>query len=129
MLMTQRIFLLLGLTTALVGCSSIPKQTEADIPLVHSSLTYSLTAGSSEAINVPELNSAFNDSQKIDIIYNNYPYEADKQYISALGNACIRFHLSDKNAHNATNRFTTCKKKGQWTVIPPLVVATDEQGE
>ena len=122
-------FILIGLTTVLAGCSNAPKSTQASVPLVHSSLAYSLSADQNEVIKDPVLNSSFNNIKNISITYGGHQYNATKHYLSATGNDCIRFQLSKADASNARKRFTACKRKGQWTVISPLVVSTEEQGE
>ena len=122
-------FLLLGLAVILAGCSHTPTSTQANIPLVHSSLAYSLSGDQGMVINIPALNSSFNDIQNLSITYGSQQYNAIKHYISASGNDCIRFQQSGTEAFGTPRRFTACKRKGQWTVISPLVVSTEEQGE
>ena len=122
-------FLFLGLAAVLTGCSSAPTSTQAKIPLVHSSLAYSLSADQDVAINIPTLNSSFNGIQNLSITYGGHKYNAIKHYTSASGNDCIRFQRSATDTSVANERFTACKRKGQWTVISPLVASTNEQGE
>ncbi|MCB4435427.1 hypothetical protein LHL20_04115 [Alteromonas sp. McT4-15] len=111
------------LTISVSGCTSAPKTTHADIPLVHSSLAYSLTPDSEHAINIPKANLLFNNQESFEILFNGQQYNAYKYYISATGNKCIRFMLQDSGIQKTEieNRLTTCQRNGQWKVIAPLV--------
>lgn len=122
-------FLLIGLASVLVGCSNVPQTTEADIPLVHSSLAYSLSVDDPLVINNPQLNASFSTKGKLSITYGGHTYEAVKQYTSASGNDCIRFQLETTELTDVRPRFTACKRRGSWAVISPLVVSTEEEGE
>ena len=121
-------YLLLGITTLLGGCASAPQPTEADIPLVHASLAYSLSAEQDVAINIPQLASSSNAHTPISINYAGSRYYSDKRYTSARGHECIRFSLAkeDTRPTNAQSRVTACNRNGQWSVITPLVESTEE---
>ena len=111
------------------GCTNAPTPTHADIPLVHSSLSYSLTP-EEQAINIPKVN-LHNDKQTpLSIEINGTQYESTKYYVSATGNKCIRF-ASTKEKHNALDSvkvMTTCQRDGQWRVIAPLVASSSQKG-
>ncbi len=116
-------------TIGLVGCTSSPRVTQADIPLVHSSLAYSLAPEEEIAINIPKAN-IYHDTQESFLIrFNGYQYETSKHYISATGNKCIRFSLQKTETDSqAQRKLTTCQRNGQWRVITPLVASATAQG-
>jgi hypothetical protein len=122
----KRYILPMFCTIAITGCVSGPKLTQADIPLVHSSLAYSLTPDSESAINIPNANSLSSSSNTVSINYKGLQYQIAKRYVSATGNKCIRFVLQKGEASptSANNRLTTCQRNGQWRVIAPLVAAS-----
>jgi hypothetical protein len=134
MLNTQkRALLLVTLSSILAACSNVPKSTSADIPLVHSSLAYSLSAEKDVAISVPKLNTSFSQKRNIQIMFEGVDYRTTKFYTSATGNDCIRFQAMEAHgkAHNATSndKLTACKRGGSWSVLSPLVVSVQESGE
>lgn len=121
--------LLFGITTLLGGCSSAPQPTQADIPLVHASLAYSLSAEQDVAINIPQIDAASHSGAKVGINHNGSRYYLNERYVSALGHECIRFSLAnqaDIHPSVAPARLTACNRNGQWAVISPLVASTEE---
>lgn len=120
--------LLIGVATLLGGCASAPRTTEADIPLVHASLAYSLSAEQDVAINIPKLNTAFHTNSPISITYQGQSYKTSKYYVSASGNQCMRLDPLQTSTVSSQReqRLTACNRNGQWSVIAPLVVSTDE---
>ncbi|AXT37765.1 hypothetical protein D1814_03285 [Alteromonas sp. BL110] len=127
----QRLILPLALIASAAGCTNSPTVTEADIPLVHSSLAYSLAPEKELAINIPEANIYFDKKASFSIRFDGYDYSATKHYISATGNKCIRFTLQDSESVHASaqRKVTTCQRDGQWKVVSPLVVSATAQGE
>jgi hypothetical protein len=127
----QRLILPFALIVSAAGCTNSPTVTEADIPLVHSSLAYSLTPDKELAINIPKANVYFDKKESFSIRFNGNDYEATKHYISATGNKCIRFSLQDSDSvqNRAQRKVTTCQRDGQWRVVSPLVVSVAAQGE
>ena len=113
------------------GCTNSPTVTKADIPLVHSSLAYSLAPDKELAINIPKANIYFDSKESFSIRFDGSEYTAVKHYISATGNKCIRFSLQEGEiiAPSAQKKVTTCQRGGQWRVISPLVASTNVQGE
>ena len=117
-------------TVGLAGCSSTPATTKADIPLVHSSLAYSLAPEKELAINIPKANIFHDTKQSFSIRFNGHGYDATRYYISATGNKCIRFSLQVGEMASAEQRkLTTCQRNGQWRVITPLVASAAAQGK
>jgi hypothetical protein len=114
------------------GCTNTPTVTKADIPLVHSSLAYSLNSTTALAINIPRANMLFDTNDLIPIIFNGVRYQSKERYISATGNKCIRFVLSDSGKEavpSATRRkLTSCERDGVWVLINPLVGTTNMEG-
>ena len=112
-----------------VGCTNTPTPTHADIPLVHSSLSYSLTP-EEQAINIPKVNLHTGKQTPLSIEINGTQYHSTKHYISATGNKCIRFaNTKENNAVDTVKVMTTCQRDGQWRVIPPLVSSEIADGE
>lgn len=126
-----RLILPFALTVGAAGCTNSPTVTKADIPLVHSSLAYSLTPDKELAINIPKANIYFDTKEVFTISVDGYAYEASKHYVSATGNKCIRFSLQDGDAapFGTQRKITTCQRDGQWRVVSPLVVSATAQGE
>ncbi|MBT3134827.1 hypothetical protein KL866_06885 [Alteromonas sp. ALT199] len=126
-----RLILPFVLTVSAAGCTNSPTETKADIPLVHSSLAYSLAPDKELAINIPKANIYFNTKESFSIRFDGYEYEAIKHYVSATGNKCIRFSLQDGDSVSdvAQRKVTTCQRDGQWRVVSPLVVSATAQGE
>ena len=126
-----RLILPFALVVGAAGCTNSPTVTKADIPLVHSSLAYSLTPDKELAINIPKANVYFDTKEPFTIRFDGYNYEASKHYISATGNKCIRFSLQDGDVTLAKvqRKVTTCQRDGRWRVVSPLVVSTTAQGE
>ena len=126
-----RLILPFALVVNATGCTNSPKVTKADIPLVHSSLAYSLAPDKETAINIPKANIYFDTREPFTIRFDGYEYEASKHYISATGNKCIRFFLQDTDSirAGAQRKVTTCQRDGQWRVISPLVVSATARGE
>jgi hypothetical protein len=127
----KRCILPVFLTISVTGCVSGPTPTHADIPLVHSSLAYSLTPESERAINIPNANLLSSNNNAALINYNGMQYKANKHYVSATGNKCIRFMLqsSETRPSNIDNKLTACQRDGQWRVISPLVAASSMTGQ
>ncbi len=125
------LFLPIVVTISITGCTNTPTVTKANIPLVHSSLAYSLAPEKELAINIPKANSYHNTQESFSIRFNGHEYASSKHYISATGNKCIRFSLqNDNSSSSATQRkMTTCQRDGQWRVITPLVASAPTQGE
>ena len=113
------------------GCTNTPTVTKADIPLVHSSLAYSLAPDKELAINIPKANIYFDSKESFSIRFDGREYTAVKHYVSATGNNCIRFSLQEgeTSASTAQKKVTTCQRDGQWRVIAPLVASANAQGE
>ena len=110
------------------GCTNTPTPTHADIPLVHSSLSYSLTP-EEQAINIPKVNLHTGKQTPLSIEINGTQYHSTKHYISATGNKCIRFANTKKdNAVDTVKVMTTCQRDGQWRVIAPLVASSSQKG-
>ncbi|AEA97115.2 hypothetical protein BM523_04075 [Alteromonas mediterranea] len=126
-----RLILPFALTISAAGCTNSPTVTKADIPLVHSSLAYSLAPDKELAINIPKANLYHDTKESFSIRFNGYDYKAIKHYISATGNKCIRFSLQDGETtpSGAQRKVTTCQRDGQWRVISPLVASATAQGE
>ena len=125
-----RLILPFALTISAAGCTNSPTVTKADIPLVHSSLAYSLAPDKELAINIPKANIYHDTKESFSIRFNGYDYKAIKHYISATGNKCIRFSLQDGEPHlQRAAQVTTCQRDGQWRVISPLVASATAQGE
>ena len=126
-----RFTLPLALIACGAGCTTSPTVTKADIPLVHSSLAYSLAPDKELAINIPKANIYHDTQESFSIRFNGHQYESLKHYISATGNKCIRFSLQDGEtaSSNIQRKMTTCQRNGQWRVITPLVASATVQGE
>ncbi|MBJ2128099.1 hypothetical protein JC525_04035 [Alteromonas sp. IB21] len=109
------------------GCTNSPTVTKADIPLVHSSLAYSLAPDKELAINIPKANVYFDSKTSFSIRFDGSEYTAIKHYVSATGNKCIRFSLQEGeiSASATQKKITTCQRDGQWRVISPLVASTN----
>ena len=127
----QRLILPFALIVSAAGCTNSPTVTEADIPLVHSSLAYSLAPEKESAINIPKANIYFDKKESFSISFGGYDYAATKHYVSATGNKCIRFSLQDSDSvqTGAQRKVTTCQRDGRWKVVSPLVVSATAQGE
>ena len=127
----QRLILPFALIASAAGCTNSPTVTEADIPLVHSSLAYSLAPEKELAINIPKANIYFDTKKSFTLRFNGYDYEATKHYISATGNKCIRFSLQGSDSVHAgiERKVTTCQRDGKWRLVSPLVVSATAQGE
>ena len=114
------------------GCTNTPTVTEADIPLVHSSLAYSLNRTSALTVNIPKANTLFTTNDSIPITVNGARYLSKERYISATGNKCIRFILSDNSPAKVSNttrgKLTSCERDGVWVLISPLVGTTNMEG-
>ncbi|WP_412725354.1 hypothetical protein [Alteromonas sp. D210916BOD_24] len=113
------------------GCTTTPTATRADIPLVHSSLAYSLTPDRELAINIPNANLAHDTQDSISVHFNGHQYDAVKHYVSATGNKCIRFLLAshDTMSTDTNEKLTTCQRDGQWRVVAPLVASSSVESE
>ena len=122
-----RFTLPLALIACGAGCTNSPTVTKADIPLVHSSLAYSLAPDKELAINIPKANIYFDSKASFSIRFEGSEYTAIKHYVSATGNKCIRFSLQEgeTSASAAQKKVTTCQRDGQWRVISPLVASTN----
>ena len=127
----SRLILPIVVTVGVAGCSNTPTATKADIPLVHSSLAYSLAPDKELAINIPKANIYHDTQESFSIRFNGHQYESLKHYISATGNKCIRFYLQacETASSDIQRKMTTCQRNGQWRVITPLVASATVQGE
>lgn len=114
------------------GCTTHPTVTKADIPLVHSSLAYSLNSTTALTVNIPRANMLFDTKDSIPITFDGARYHSKERYISATGNKCIRFVLSDSNADIQTSttrgKLTSCEREGVWVLINPLVATMNMEG-
>ena len=119
----SRLILPIVVTVGVAGCSNTPTATKADIPLVHSSLAYSLAPDKELAINIPKANIYHDTQESFSIRFNGHQYESLKHYISATGNKCIRFSLQDGETASSDiqRKMTTCQRNGQWRVITPAL--------
>ena len=120
------------LVFGVTGCTNTPTITEADIPLVHSSLTYSLINTTALTNNAPKANRLFNASDLTPITFEGVRYRVEERYISATGNKCMRFVSSDNENVSGSNamreKLTSCERDGIWVVIKPLVAMNDMEG-
>lgn len=110
-----RSFFLAGIAALpwLTGCASAPTAVEANVPLVHSSLAYSLER---DAIIAPS--NSVSVGQQIQLSGN--AFMIDSAYISASGTECRRLRLqSDSNRHD--DERVMCQRRGQWVLLEPLV--------
>lgn len=124
---------LVWLVFNVIGCTSLPTVTEADIPLVHSSLSYSLIKSDHVTINIPNANLLFNSEGSVQISFKGINFNATKRYISATGNKCIRFKRDTATSNYSTDtdiykKFTSCERNGVWVLISPLVTNLDTKG-
>lgn len=126
-----RLFFPILVTVGASACTSAPSATRADIPLVHSSLAYSLTPDREQAINIPKANGAYDTQESLSVHFKGQDYEAIKRYVSATGNKCIRFLAisGDTSPNQTLRKMTTCQRNGQWRVITPLVASTSVESE
>jgi len=111
----------------MMGCVNVPPEAEASVPLVHSSLSYSLKSTENKAINIPELTAQDYNEGAASITYSGNTYKSSKAYHSASGNKCIRF-VSNKKVHltePASTQITACQRNGHWLLIPSLVSKTE----
>jgi hypothetical protein len=126
------LFSAVTIAMGVTGCTNTPTVTEADIPLVHSSLAYSLNSTTALTVNIPKANMLFDTKDSIPITFDGARYQSKERYISATGNKCIRFVLSDSNvtaASSATReKLTSCERDGVWVLINPLVATTNMEG-
>jgi len=111
----------------MAGCVNMPPKAEASVPLVHSSLSYSLKRGEHNAINVPELTSYEYSKGAAVITYIGKKYQSTKAYLSVSGNKCVRFNSIDKTsfAEQTSSVLTACQRNGEWSMIPSLVSNTE----
>lgn len=110
-----RSFFLAGIAALpwLTGCASAPTAVEATVPLVHSSLAYSLER---DAIIAPS--SATTVGQYVQL--GDSSFIIDSAYISATGSECRRLRLqTDNSSHN--DERVMCQRRGQWVMLQPLV--------
>lgn len=125
-------FSAVAMAMGVIGCTNTPTVTEADIPLVHSSLAYSLNKTSALTVNIPKANKLYDTKELIPITYNGARYHSKERYISATGNKCIRFVLSETSAtpepSNTRGKLTSCERDGVWVLINPLVRTINMEG-
>ncbi len=110
-----RSFFLAGIAALpwLTGCASAPTAVEANVPLVHSSLAYSLER---DAIIAPSDSTTVGQSIQL----NGSVFSIDSAYISATGSECRRLRLqSDDTSHD--DERIMCQRRGQWVMLQPLV--------
>lgn len=110
----------------IMGCVNVPPEAEASVPLVHSSLSYSLKSSENQAINIPELSANDYSNGEAVITYFGKTYQSSKAYLAASGNKCIRFNVQDKTSFSeqVVTELTACQRNGQWSMIPSLVSNT-----
>ncbi|GGW72826.1 hypothetical protein [Alteromonas halophila] len=118
--LTRACCYLLGLTSVISGCTSVPQETHADIPLVHDSISYSRS--SDKAKNVPDSGSPSSGTVQI----GGQAYVVLGTYISASGNQCRRLNQSSA-ASNVQAHRALCNRNGQWQLLEPLVSSPDKQ--
>ena len=118
------------LCVGITGCANGPKATQADIPLVNSSLAYSLAPSKDQAINIPNANRFHQTNEPFVFLFDGIEYVSHKAYISATGNKCIRFTAQNNSTvHLTDEKITSCLRDGQWKVITPLVTSEIADGE
>lgn len=117
-------------TLYLSGCTNTPDIVEADIPLVHSSLAYSIAPDTDNvAISIPTYKTQNNTLDSIEITVNGEQFVPIKQYMSVTGQQCIRF-MSQKSATHARGiKRTACLKEGQWTLLKQLVASVKNEAK
>ncbi|MCU7554901.1 hypothetical protein OCL06_09845 [Alteromonas sp. ASW11-19] len=99
------------------GCVSAPASVEADVPLVHASLAYSLDR---DAIITPTGNLDIGNRVQL----NSRTYQVQAAYVSATGTECRTLTLSSDEMMPGTER-TLCQRSGQWVMLSPLVKHTE----
>jgi hypothetical protein len=111
----------------MMGCVNVPPEAEASVPLVHSSLSYSLKSSENEAINIPELTARDYSNGAAVITYSGDTYQSSKAYLSASGNKCIRFKSKNQAplSESTSAHITACQRNGQWALLPSLVSNTE----
>jgi len=111
----------------MMGCVNVPPEAEASVPLVHSSLSYSLKSSENKAINIPELTARDYSKGAAEITYSGNAYQSSKAYLSASGNKCIRFKSKNQTqlSEPTSMHITACQRNGQWSLIPSLVSNTE----
>ncbi|TAP35010.1 hypothetical protein [Alteromonas sp. KUL49] len=90
------------------GCSSLPKETTADLPLIHSSLSFSLSAEET----------ALSPSVQVDgnsIFIGGTRHNITSRYTSITGKNCVRFSTPN------TSLKVACQSNGQWNYLKALV--------
>jgi len=110
-----RSFFLAGIAALpwLTGCASAPTAVEANVPLVHSSLAYTLER---DAIIAPSTSTVVGQRVQLD----GSTFMIDSAYISASGSECRRLRLQSGDiAHN--DERVMCQRRGQWVMLQPLV--------
>lgn len=127
------LFFIVWLMLGAIGCKSAPTATSADIPLVHSTLAYSLSVIDEQTINIPKANVLFNSNELFQITLEGNQYTAVKRYVSATGNKCIRF-VRDNDItellveQDGDRKLTSCEREGVWILINPLVANANIEG-
>lgn len=115
-------------TLYLSGCTNTPTVAEADIPLVHSSLAYSIAPNTeSVAINIPTYKIIDDTLDTFVITVNDASYVATKQYTSISGQQCIRFVSQKSATSKQQERRTACQKEGQWVLLKQLVASINSK--
>lgn len=110
MLHKTRSILSITFAVLLCGCTTTPKETTANVSLIHSSLAYSLS--NSQTTLSPLLRV---DNSGIFIEGNQY--EILSRYTSISGKNCVRFSRDNVSLESA------CQQNGQWKRLKSLVVA------
>lgn len=110
-----RSFFLAGIAALpwLTGCASAPTAVEANVPLVHSSLAYTLER---DAIIAPSASTSIGQQIQLD----GSIFMIDSTYISATGSECRRLRLQNNGNHHNNER-VMCQRRGQWVMLQPLV--------
>jgi hypothetical protein len=115
-------------TLYLSGCTNPPTVTEADIPLVHSSLAYSIAPDTkSVAINIPTYKVSDDTLDTFVITVNGADYIATKQYTSISGQQCIRFVSQKSVINKQQDKRTACQKEGRWVLLKQLVASINSK--
>lgn len=101
----------------LAGCVSAPASVEADVPLVHASLAYSLDR---DAIITPT--GKLDTGNRVQL--NGRTYQVTTAYVSATGTECRTLMLAAEQMMPGSER-TLCQRSGQWVMLSPLVKHTE----
>lgn len=109
-----------GLTSIISGCTTLPKQVDADIPMVHSSLAN--PASSNKARSVPDIGDSGTS-----VTINQQTFTVLNQYVSATGKVCKRLQPDGLQQSGVTNQ-SVCRNDGEWLILAPLVTFSGDEG-